>query len=271
MKKNLIYQCWKGILTEECKLSSELMRGYAKWIGAEYRLDIDPDIASKLCDVPMYFEWLNPIIDESFEKYDKVLTVDLDVFPVDGLGENIFEQNTGEIGVCTEPFQPQYRLSTTIGGHINGSNDEKWNSSVKKKWGISLPRNEKGLLKVYNAGMVVFSNEGIQRAKKEWEPFQTYIDYMREEGHGRFYTVDQNYMHAMIFAHKMKYVEMDNGWNHQIHFVRGPLGMTEPIRDERNKNTKFVHVQLSGIPWKKNWLRQVVNEPQSKWTWNKAG
>ena len=80
-----------------------------------------------------------------------------------------------------EPLLENLDLNVLLHAHfliLYGSNDEKWNSSVKKKWGISLPRNEKGLLKVYNAGMVVFSNEGIQRAKKEWEPFQTYIDYI---------------------------------------------------------------------------------------------
>ena len=268
--KNLIYQCWKGILNEECKHSSKLMRAYAKKVGAEYRLDMNPDIASKLCDVPMYFEWLNPILDESFEKYDKVLSVDLDVFPVKKLQENIFEQHTGEIGVCTEPFQGKYRAATTIASHINGANDEKWAKSVRKKWGCTLPRDKNGYLKVYNAGMVVFSQEGIQRAKKEWDPFQEYIDYMRREGHGRFYTVDQNYMHAMIFVHKMKYIEMNNGWNTQLHYVRGPLSLTEPIHDPRNKETKFVHVQMTGHQWNKEDLDTVVNKPQSKWAgrWN---
>ena len=60
--KNLIYQVWSGNLTEECRVSSKLIKQYADRIGADYILDIDPNIASKLCDVPKYFEWLNQFV-----------------------------------------------------------------------------------------------------------------------------------------------------------------------------------------------------------------
>jgi len=86
--KNLIYQVWAGNLSEEAKVSSKLMKEYANRIGAEYLLDLNPNIASKICDVPMYFEWLNPILDDRFLEYDKVLSVDLDVFPVENLSNS---------------------------------------------------------------------------------------------------------------------------------------------------------------------------------------
>ena len=80
--KNLIYQVWAGELRPGCNYSQKLFKKYAKNINADYRLDIDPNIASKICDFPMYFEWLNPILDDSFLEYDNVLVVDMDVFPV---------------------------------------------------------------------------------------------------------------------------------------------------------------------------------------------
>ena len=86
--KNLIYQVWAGELRPGCNYSQKLFKKYAKNINADYRLDIDPNIASKICDVPMYFEWLNPILDDSFLEYDNVLVVDMDVFPVAGLKQN---------------------------------------------------------------------------------------------------------------------------------------------------------------------------------------
>lgn len=263
---NLIYQVWTGDLTEECRVSSKLMKQYAERIGAEYILDLNPNIASQLCDVPKYFEWLNPIIDDRFLKYDRILTVDLDVFPIDGLVENIFSVDISDIGICVERFQGKSRASVTVGGCINKQNDETWANAVTSKWGGSLPRDIEGHLKVYNAGVVLFTRQGIVKAKK-WVPFQQYIDYIRSCGMGRFYWVDQNYIHAMLCSDpNIKYTEMHNGWNSQVHYIRGPLTSEYgPINNERDNETKFVHVQMSGMVWTEKSLYQVVNYPIKQW------
>ena len=115
--KNLIYQVWAGEMRPGCKYSEKLFREYAQKIGADYRLDIDPNIASKYVKGKngMYFEWLNPMLDDSFLEYDKVCVIDLDVFPVENLTANIFDEPIKDFGICTEPFQGKYRESTTIG------------------------------------------------------------------------------------------------------------------------------------------------------------
>ena len=89
------------------------MKAYADRVGADYRLDIDPNLASSLCDVPMYFEWLNPMLDDSFLEYDNVLVLDLDIFPTTNCG-NIFEEAYLDVGICTEPFQGKYRASKVV-------------------------------------------------------------------------------------------------------------------------------------------------------------
>lgn len=264
--KNLIYQVWAGKLRPGCKYSEKLFREYAAKIGADYRLDIDPNIAGKVCDVPMYFEWLNPILDDSFLEYDNVCVVDMDVFPVDKIKENIFDQiEDYDSAICTEPFQGVYRSSTTIGGSINSQNDEKWARAVKDKWGAEMPRDENGHLKVYNAGVVLFSKTGLIKARHSFAKFQEYINYMRSKGFGRFYTVDQNYYHAMMVTH-LNYKELDNNWNNYVHYVRGPLALKEPIHDSRTKKTKLVHIQLSGADYfSDEQLHAITNLPQSKW------
>lgn len=263
--KNLIYQVWAGDMRPGCIYSEKLMREYCERIGADYRLDISPNIASSVCDVPMYFEWLNPMLDDSFLEYDNVCVIDLDVFPVDGLTEDIFKGFDKDFGICTEPFQGKYRESVTIGGSINRQNDERWARYVKDKYGAEMPRDSNGYLKVYNAGMVMFSNKGIKLAKEKFVPFQEYIDYMRTKGLGRFYTVDQNYFHAMMITHG-DYVEMHNGWNNYIHYTRGPLGLADPIHDSRTKETKFVHIQLSGADYfDDETLYNITNKPRSTW------
>ena len=49
------------------------MERYAERISAEYRFDRNPNVASRKCDVPIYYECLNPLFDESFAEYDRVL------------------------------------------------------------------------------------------------------------------------------------------------------------------------------------------------------
>ena len=107
------------------KYSEKLFRKYADKIGAEYKLDINPNIASQHVsgDDSKYFEWLNPIVDDSFLEYDNVCVLDLDIFPVYNLKENIFEEAIENFGICTEPFQGKYRQSTRIRGGISKSSD----------------------------------------------------------------------------------------------------------------------------------------------------
>jgi len=265
--KTLIYQVWEGELRPACKYSEKLFRQYADRIGADYRLDINPNIASKYVsdDNSKYFEWLNPIVDDSFLEYDKVCVVDLDVFPVDNLKENIFDEPIKNFGVCTEPFQGKYRQSTRINGGISKESDEKWASEVKKQYKSVMPRDNDGHLKVYNAGMVVFTKEAMKLAREKFIPYQEYFDTMKKTGLSRFYTVDQNYFHAMMVTHS-DYTEMDNGWNSYIHFVSGPLALQDNINDSRNKFTKFVHVQLSGADYFDDAkINRIVNLSRSEW------
>ena len=263
--KNLIYQVWAGDMRPGCLYSEKLFRQYAERIGADYRLDLSPNIASSTCDVPMYFEWLNPMLDNTFLDYDNVCVVDLDVFPVDNLETNVFEGFNKDFGICTEPFQGKYRESVTIGGSINRHNDEKWAVHVKNQYGKEMPRDKDGYLKVYNAGMVLFSKKGMLLAREKFTPFQKYIDYMRTLGLGRFYTVDQNYFHAMMVTYS-DYQEMDNDWNRYIHYTRGPLSLADPIHDSRTNDTKFVHIQLSGADYfDDQQLYNITNLPRSTW------
>ena len=159
------------------KYSEKLFRQYADKIGAEYRLDINPNIASQHVsgDDSKYFEWLNPIVDDSFLEYDNVCVLDLDIFPVHNLKENIFEETIKNFGICTEPFQGKYRQSTRIRGGISKLSDERWASEVKKRYGSVMPRDSDGHLKVYNAGMVVFTKEGMKLAREKFIPYQKYI------------------------------------------------------------------------------------------------
>ena len=262
--KSIVYQCWVGPMRSGVEASKANMEEYCARIGADYRFDHNPHIASKLCDVPIYYEPFNMLVDPAFEEYDKVAAVDMDVFAVDGLTESLFDVPCGEIGICTEPYQPDYRAS--LHGHICKDKDELWAKIIKQKWGADMPRTEKGLLKVYNTGVVVFSKDGLRKAKEKFVPFQQYIDLMRTPRLSKFYTLAQDYVHAMLEVAHMAYVEMDNGWNSYVHYIGDPAEVPRPVNDCRTKDTRFVHIQLRGADdYDAEKLWRVTNKPQAEW------
>ena len=169
--KNLIYQVWAGEMRPGCRYSEKLFRQYAQRTGADYRLDISPNIASKYVRKDgMYFEWLNPMLDDTFLEYDKVCVIDLDVYPVENLSANIFDEPIKDFGICTEPFQGKYRESTTIGKNINKKNDERWARAVKSKYGATMPRDANGqLIKLIRDKYVI---DAIPMNKIQGIPFE---------------------------------------------------------------------------------------------------
>ena len=115
--KNIIYQYWQGDMKPGVIESTRLLKEYADRIGAEYRFDHNITIAGKIVNVPIYYEPANPLVDISFDKYDNVALVDIDVFPVDGLNDNMFDILDGDdAGICTEPKQPHFREIYNSGG-----------------------------------------------------------------------------------------------------------------------------------------------------------
>ena len=115
--KNMIYQYWQGNLKPGVIYSTELMKKYADKIGAEYRFDHNKIIAGKKVNVPIYYEPANPLVDDSFDEYDNVALIDIDVYPKDNLEENLFKQLDDEdAGICTEPNQPHYREIFNVAG-----------------------------------------------------------------------------------------------------------------------------------------------------------
>jgi hypothetical protein len=75
----------------------------------------------KTVDIPIYYEPANPFVDPWFDDYDNIMLADIDVFPVEGLTQNIFDELNGEdAGICTEPMQPKFRQIYNVAG-INKS------------------------------------------------------------------------------------------------------------------------------------------------------
>lgn len=262
--KTLIYQYWLGKIEPCAKVGKIAMEEYAKKIGAEYRFDMNPKFISKLTNCASHMSALRPVFDKEFHKYDKVMYVDCDIFPVDGIKENIFECNTGEMAICEEPHQPKMRQ--TLGRETT---EKKWASRVEQLYGKKMPKNDEGLYKVFNSGLVIYSKTGMEKAIDTFIPMQKFINDFRPHFDRPLYYRDQAYVHAMLEVGNMDWRQLDNKWNSQIHWMpetKPDSNGMRPVYDGRNKHTNFVHVQLTGSGnWGKDKLWQVVNLPQHEW------
>jgi len=251
--KNLIYQYWDGEIRIGCKAGVENMKRYADKIGAEYLFEENPKFVTTLGSYSPHYGAFKPIFDESFHKYDNILFADTDIFAVEDLEENIFENFNAEVGICTEPDQPHLRQKSA------------GQKTVKNKWRIEVPRTPEGLVKVYNSGVVLYSNSGLLKAKEKFVPFKEYVDMIKSTKLIPFYTCDQPYLHAMLQVADMDWVELDNGWNSYIHYTREGT-QERQVNDTRTKDTKFVHIQLAGADhWDAAKLERVANLPRTEW------
>lgn len=257
--KNLIYQYWIGPdMPLGATAGRENIEAYADRIGVTHRFQRDAPWMSQMCEHARTFERFRPIFDPTFDEYDGVAVLDLDIFSVEGLTENIFDHMRGGMMLCEEPHQPAYRENRVW--HISGTHDQRWASEVKERWGITVPRDRKGRPLVYNAGLILMTRAARQQARVSFLPPQQYIEHMRNRKFPRFYTVDQNYIHAMACAGHVDFQPLSSEWNRQIHYV------DSGIYDGRTKDTRMVHVQLRHADDRDAaWHHRIVNKPQREW------
>ena len=270
--KTAIYQYWDGNVRPSVHAGVKNMKAYAELIGADYLFEDNPNWLRtvKKMDFGNYsphYGAFKPLFDSHWDQYDKILFVDTDVFAVDGLEENIFDQFHGEIGICDEPFQPKQRTITL--GRITSESDNLWAKTVKDAYGADVPRTPEGLVRVYNTGMVLYSKEGRAKAQKEFVRFDKYVRLIRSMGLDSFYTCDQPYLHAMMFAKNFDVQEMHNGWNSYVHGTKDNINPKRRIMDWRDQNTKFVHCQFPGADdMTEEQLLRVVNLPREEWQYD---
>lgn len=266
---NLIYQYWDGEIRESCRAGVDAMKKYADRIGAEHIFDSNPHFLKNhfgydFGNYSPHYGAFRPIYDKFFDNFDTILFCDTDVFPVDGLKTNIFDEFKGEIGICDEPFQPKQRTITK--GRITSQQDERWARMVEELYDTKVPRTSEGLVEVFNTGMVLYSKKARLKARECWTDPKEYVDNVRKYGLDAFYTCDQPYLHAQMFVHNFVVQRMDNGWNSYIHFTRDIHHENRYLCDWRNEDTKFVHVQFAGadnLDADTHW--KIVNLPQDMW------
>ena len=108
----------------------------------------------------------------------------------------------------------------------------------------------------------------MQHAREKWVAFDDYVKLINKSGLNSFYTCDQPYLHAMIFATNMNMLEMHNGWNSYVHGTKDKINPKRRIIDHRDENTRFVHCQFPGADnMTEEQLLSVVNLPREEWNY----
>lgn len=265
--KNAIYQYWFGDEPRESALVGQAnMKKYAKMVGADYIYYRDPEFFGGPCERQKMYSSGRPIYDDAFLQYDKVMYIDMDIFAVENCTENIFEEDIKHIGICPEIDQPRLRdtSGSSNNSYINNKNDNKWADVVKKEYNVSVNRDSKNRPLVYNAGMMIYTREGLIQARKKFTQFQKHIDYMKRAGFSGFYLSDQTYYGTMLHVSGVDFKMLDTKWNSQLHWIRN--GNSKSVNDRRKPDTNFVHVQISGADdWGESEHYQMVNLPPSLW------
>lgn len=272
MAKNLIYQYWKvadgsrlGTHGNELPYTERvcipLVKKYAERIGADYRFDADPSfaVASDKWStwVSKYYNCFEPCFNpEVYQDYDNILYVDCDIGIPFFINDNIFEDQGQyfDIAICREREQEWTRRKQSIDGlskeynrfrantpdslrEVHYYSDEKWIELVEKALNTKIRRNEHGLKKLYNSGVVLYTQHGMQKARDKWLPFEEYLDVVEPMRPTDYYLADQEYLNAMIHKSDMVVQEMSEDWNARV-CNYGPL------YDCRTPTSKFIHVQV---------------------------
>jgi hypothetical protein len=265
---DLIYQYWDGEIKESCRAGVNAMKRYADTIGAEYIFEENPNFLRKhfgynFGGYSPHYGAFKPIWDESFDKYDKIMFVDTDVFPKEGLTTNVFDEFTGQIGICREPEES--RIRTITAGRITHESDERWASLIKNVFVTDVPRDDYGVV-VYNTGMVLYSKEARLKARNTFTDPKRYVEMVRNMGLDSFYTCDQPYLHGQMFAQKFDVQEMDTCWNSILTYSRLKGLKDRVFKNYTDDNTKFVHVQFRGADnLDEETHLKIVNLPQEQW------
>lgn len=238
LMKTIIYQYWSGIRPEYSYASEELFRNYAKAVGADYLFadDVYPIRAMH----KRYFGALRPILDPSFHEYDAVLFVDMDVIPRAAPVDDIFADLSGHIMLAEESKQPELRQD--MKGNINGRNDRRWARISEVVWRSHVARDVASRPKVFNSGVVLYSQEGLRVLNRILPSVLSYQISMRLAGLPRFYRLDQNYLNTFIGKKEVDFVPLDGRWNAQITMVQQEDG-TPRLIDERDEHSQFFHMQ----------------------------
>lgn len=162
--KTLVYQSYtSNSLPEHAVVSKERFKAYAERIDADYVCDRFSFNIEKDNIFDLWYNQLTPIFDKKYHDYDKILFVDMDIYPTNDNLKNIFKEKIDSVGMVRD-FKNNYfnhRLEFDNDVIIE-RNKEGWGLFAYKNTGTFFKRNDYGNLNLFNDG-VMLVNKNIIR------------------------------------------------------------------------------------------------------------
>ena len=193
---NLVYQYYThNEIPKYAKLSSKMFKKYAERHGAEYHLETEMHVDAVFPTHESHRVWQDP----DFDRYDKILVVDMDI-AITNYSKNILDEEIGHLAMKKEVWQEGRNKPLT---DLRPEKLAHWDT-ICKHFGYHRPEF------VLNGGVQLWSWQGRQRARKEfmdpkeWASFTGVIDKARKE---------QCYLNTMIHNHDFSVSLLDTHWN----------------------------------------------------------
>lgn len=238
---NAIFQYWTiGPLFPGCVYGSECMAAYAKLVGADYVHKVREPFTDKYGVDARWFDKLRPVFDPAFDQYDKVMVVDHDVFPVDGITASIFDELLADFGMVEEIDQPALRAHPKS-NTFTTANDRKWAAFVQRAYQATIPVDEQRRPRAWNAGVILFSRAGRTKLRAAVPRPKAYHVAALGAGLPGSYATEQCYLNTLAFLSGMNFTRLPRVWNEMLHHQ--PDGL---VHDKRTAATRFVHVMFRG-------------------------
>ena len=194
------------------KRSVSYFRKYANIHGVDYFFFTDRFVGA----TSNYFEILRTYKDPMFDKYDKVLYVDVDVIPKDMSG-NIFDIDIVDIAGWPEWDHPDLlRKPKTTASQTLASRYQHFGSKIVK------PKTVQYNIRMINTGVLLWSLQARRKARSKFDDHEKWFHYKNTVldnnlkasvvGHSS-QCLDQPYLNAMWNKYNFDVKELDIVWN----------------------------------------------------------
>lgn len=201
-------------------ISSSRFQAYARHIGADYICDRIKLNIYKDNYYDLWYNWLTPIFDKKYQEYDRILLVEMDVFPSSENLDNIFYEDISSVGMVREFKNSYYTHNMEYDMDVLAqANLEGWNFHLHKKIGKSLPRDEKGRLKLYNSGVILLTRSAIKKLygnlnKEDIREFIKEI-YTLNLLMDTYFTKPNFFLHYNFVRLGIDITPLNDAWNYQ--------------------------------------------------------
>jgi len=196
--KKAIFQYHMGPKPEWVGISQQKFKKYAEVTGADYFFFEKYEFCNN-----HYFEKLKMIYLDTFKYYDRVLYVDTDVI-VENFIENIFDIEIEDAALVPEHRANGMKVEPLF---MKPEYVNTW-ELITKVYNIPFiqPQTVKAEYLMFNSGVMLWSREGLNKAKEKFLPC---TEWIKNVDH---FSLDQPYFNGQIIKH-LNYKELPLKWN----------------------------------------------------------